>query len=81
MRDKKNSEKPNLHTEAEPEDNGRADGEQDESLLTAETLENVEEIYAEFVKEAAKMVRKRPVESLAVTFGVGCLVGLLLSRR
>ncbi len=49
--------------------------------IAAESLESAEELYGDLVKKTTKLVRKHPLEALAVTFGVGCLVGLIITRR
>lgn len=49
--------------------------------IASDSLEEAEELYEEVVKKATKLVRKHPLEAMAVTFGVGCLVGLLITRR
>ena len=47
----------------------------------SEALASAEELYAEAIDKATKLVRKHPIEAIAVTFGVGCLMGILVSRR
>jgi len=46
-----------------------------------EALASAEELYSEAIDKATKLVRKHPIEAIAVTFGVGCLLGALISRR
>ena len=54
----------------------------------AETLEAGKETFARFQEKAVQTahradetVRSHPYESLGVAFGIGALIGLLLSRR
>jgi len=46
-----------------------------------EGAKSAEEAYTEAVAQVSKLVRKHPMEALAIGFGVGCVVGLLISRR
>ncbi len=50
-------------------------------LISTESMESAEEMLAEAIDKTTKLVRKHPMEAIAVTFGVGCLVGILISRR
>ena len=49
--------------------------------IAGETLDTAEALYGDAVKKATKLVRKHPLEAMAVTFGLGCLVGLIITRR
>jgi ElaB/YqjD/DUF883 family membrane-anchored ribosome-binding protein len=46
-----------------------------------ETCENLQERVVAGAKYADKTVRTHPYESMAIAFGVGALVGFLVSRR
>lgn len=46
-----------------------------------ETYENLQEKVIKGAKIADRTVREHPYESVAVAFGVGALIGLLVSRR
>ncbi len=49
--------------------------------IASDSLKTAEELYGDALKEATKLVRKHPLEAMAVTFGIGCLVGLIITRR
>jgi ElaB/YqjD/DUF883 family membrane-anchored ribosome-binding protein len=46
-----------------------------------ETYENLQEKVVKGAKVADKTVRDHPYESIAIAFGVGALIGFLVSRR
>lgn len=46
-----------------------------------ETYENLQERVVKGAKMADKTVRTHPYESMAIAFGVGALIGYLMSRR
>ena len=46
-----------------------------------ETWDNVREGAVEQVKAADEVIREHPYQSLAIAFGLGALLGLLVSRR
>ena len=46
-----------------------------------EAWENVQERATEGVKAADKVIRKNPYQVMGVAFGVGAVLGFLLSRR
>ncbi|HEY1786976.1 MAG TPA: DUF883 family protein [Verrucomicrobiae bacterium] len=45
------------------------------------TCENLQDQTAETAKAADQAIRDHPYESIAIAFGAGALIGLLLSRR
>lgn len=47
----------------------------------SEGLSAAEDLYGEALREVTKFVRKRPLESVAIGFGAGCLLTLLFSHR
>jgi hypothetical protein len=49
--------------------------------FSPESISEIEKVFGEKVKQLGQLVRKHPVEAMAIGFGVGCLVGLLVSRR
>ncbi len=51
------------------------------SRIAADTITDAEKVFGDAVKQVANLARKHPIEAVAVGFGVGCLVGLLLGRR
>lgn len=53
-----------------------------EALETGkETYENLQERVVKGAKIADQTVRDHPYESIAIAFGVGALIGFLVSRR
>lgn len=46
-----------------------------------ETSEYLQDKTAQTAKAADKVIREHPYESIGIAFGVGLLVGLLVSRR
>lgn len=50
-------------------------------LLAADSLTDAEKIYGDSMRQVTALVRKHPLEAMAIGFGVGCLVGLVLARR
>ena len=49
--------------------------------LAEESLKDAGKIYSETINQVSDLVRKHPLEALMIGFGVGCLVGLALTRR
>lgn len=45
------------------------------------TCENLQDQTAESAKAADEAIREHPYESIAIAFGVGALIGLLVGRR
>ena len=46
-----------------------------------EALDTVQEQASEGAKAADKVIRNHPYQSIGIAFGVGALLGILLSRR
>jgi ElaB/YqjD/DUF883 family membrane-anchored ribosome-binding protein len=46
-----------------------------------ETVSRVKERAVEGAKKTDKMIRNKPYQAMGIAFGVGALVGFLLSRR
>lgn len=70
-------EKSDSHTLAEDMDDMVEKGKK----AVTDTVKSVEEQYGEIIEQVTTLVRKHPIEALAIGFGAGCLVGLLLTRR
>ena len=50
-------------------------------VIRGETTEEVMQKAAEHAKEADKVIRDHPYPSMGIAFGVGILIGVLVSRR
>jgi len=74
-------------TEKKSRSHHKAAPEEAEDLLdqglkaVTDTFHSAEAVYGDALKQVSQLVRKHPLEALAVGFGVGCLVGLALTRR
>lgn len=80
MRDKRNLPlEPGVSLESEGEDQKSfvEKGKQ----IASDSLVDAEKIYSDTLKQVTDLARKHPLESIAIGFGVGCLVGLVLARR
>lgn len=80
MHDKRNVQTEAADSHAPGEENQRSfanDGKQ----FAAESLKDAEKLYGDTMKQVIALARKHPLETLAIGFGVGCLVGLVLARR
>ncbi len=44
-------------------------------------IHSAEEMFTEGVKKGTDFIKKHPVESAAIGFGIGCLIGAWISKR
>ena len=49
--------------------------------IAMDSLNDAKKIYGDTIEQVTDLVRKHPLEAMAIGFGVGCLAGLVLARR